>query len=175
MPSVLWRCWLSGWQELHPACKNRVVGCWRGYLLERGADLQLHMAQLLPLALTVSCFSKIQIGFTFLVPAHQGSPWKRAVKRVYVCVCVCVFSCQDLCFCLPILSSFHFIMFIMIVCWSAEMREAFALFDKDGDGCITSSELLTVMCSLGQPATDEEAKRMIHQVDTDGLFTRLCS
>ena len=55
------------------------------------------------------------------------------------------------------------------------MREAFALFDKDGDGCITSSELLTVMCSLGQPATDEEAKRMIHQVDTDGLFTRLCS
>jgi len=55
------------------------------------------------------------------------------------------------------------------------MREAFSLFDKDGDGCITSSELLTVMCSLGQPATDEEAKRMIHQVDTDGLFTLICS
>jgi len=35
---------------------------------------------------TVSCFSKIQIGFTFLVPAHPGSPGKRAVKRVYVCV-----------------------------------------------------------------------------------------
>jgi len=51
-----------------------------------------------------------------------------------------------------------------------EMREAFSLFDKDGDGCITSSELLTVMCSLGQPATDEEAKQMIHQVDTDGMF-----
>jgi len=38
--------------------------------LERGADL--HMAQVMPLPLTVSCFSKIQIGFTFLVPAHLG-------------------------------------------------------------------------------------------------------
>ena len=56
--------------------------------LEQGADL--HMAQLMPLPLTVSCFSKIQIGFTFLVPAHPGSPGKRAIKRVCVCVCVCV-------------------------------------------------------------------------------------
>ena len=40
--------------------------------LEGGADL--HMAQLMPLPLTVSCSSKIQIGFTFLVPAHPGSP-----------------------------------------------------------------------------------------------------
>ena len=44
------------------------------------------MAQLMPLPLTVSCFSKIQIGFTFLVPADPGSPGKRAVKRVCVCV-----------------------------------------------------------------------------------------
>ena len=50
--------------------------------LERGADL--HMAQLMPLPLTVSCFSKIQICFTFLVPAHLGSPAQRAVKRVCV-------------------------------------------------------------------------------------------
>ena len=48
--------------------------------LEQGADL--HMAQLTPMPLTVSCSSKIQIGFTFLVPAHLGSPGKRAVKRV---------------------------------------------------------------------------------------------
>ena len=48
--------------------------------LERGADL--HMAQLMPLPL--SCFSKIQIGFTFLVPAYPGSHRKRAVKRVCV-------------------------------------------------------------------------------------------
>jgi len=39
-----------------------------------------------PLPLTVSCSSKIQIGFTFLVPAHPGSPGQRAVKRVCVCV-----------------------------------------------------------------------------------------
>jgi len=48
----------------------------------------LHMAQLMPLPLTVSCFSKIQIGSTFLVPAHLGSPGQRAVKRVCVCACV---------------------------------------------------------------------------------------
>jgi len=52
--------------------------------LEQGADL--HMAQLMPLPLTVSCFSKIQTGFTFLVLAHPGSPGKRAVN-----VCVCIF------------------------------------------------------------------------------------
>jgi len=40
----------------------------------------------MPLPLTVSCFSKIQIGFAFLVPAHLGSPGKMAVKRVCVCV-----------------------------------------------------------------------------------------
>ena len=42
------------------------------------------MAQLMPLPLTVSCFGNIQIGFTFLVPAHLGSPGQRAVKRVCV-------------------------------------------------------------------------------------------
>jgi len=56
--------------------------------LERGADL--HTAQLMPLPLTVSCSSKIQIGFTFPVPTDLGSPGQRAVKRVCVCVCVCV-------------------------------------------------------------------------------------
>jgi len=51
------------------------------------------MAQLMPLPLTVSCFSKIQISFTFLVPAHLGSPGQRAVKRV--CVCVGVVICLE--------------------------------------------------------------------------------
>jgi len=46
--------------------------------LERSADL--HMAQLMPLPLTVSCSSKIQIGFTFLVPAYPVCPGKEAVK-----------------------------------------------------------------------------------------------
>jgi len=61
--------------------------------LEQGADL--HMAQLMPLPLTLSCFSEIQIGFTFLVLVHPGSPGKRAVKRV--CVCVRVLACVRAC------------------------------------------------------------------------------
>ena len=61
--------------------------------LEQGADL--HMAQLMPLPLTVSCFSKIQIGFTFLVPTHPGSPGKRDIKRV--CVCMYVYWCSKRC------------------------------------------------------------------------------
>jgi len=69
-----------------PACKKTFE--WWGTVmvicLERDADL--HVAQLMPLPLTVSCFNKIQIGFTFLVLAHPGSPGKRAVKRVCVCV-----------------------------------------------------------------------------------------
>ena len=76
---------LVGWQEGHPACKKlKWWGAGMVICLERGADL--HMAQLMPLSLTVSCFSKIQIGFTFLVLAHPGSPGKRAIKRVCVCV-----------------------------------------------------------------------------------------
>ena len=88
LPSVLWRCWLGGRKGIRPV-KNWVVGCWRGYL--SGARCRLAYAQLMPLPLTVSCFSKIQTGFTFLVPAHPGVPEKRAVKRV--CVCVCVHVC----------------------------------------------------------------------------------
>ena len=76
---------LVGRQEGHPVCK-KLSGGGAGVVvcLERGADL--HMAQLMPLPLTVSCFSKIQIAFTFLVLAHPGSVGKGAVKRVCVCV-----------------------------------------------------------------------------------------
>ena len=75
LPSVLWRCWLGGRKGIRPVknfewCSTGMVIC-----LERDADL--HIAQLMPLPLTVSCFSKIQIGFTFLVPAHPGSPGKK--------------------------------------------------------------------------------------------------
>ena len=82
---------LVGRQEGHLACKKTewwgagVVVC-----LERSADLNTAQLMPLPLTLTVSYFSKIQIGFTFLVPAHPGSPGQRAVKR-YVCVCVCTY------------------------------------------------------------------------------------
>ena len=90
-----------GWAaERASACKKTewwgagVVIC-----LEVGADL--HMDQLISLPLTVSCFSKIQIGFPFLVPAHPGSPGQKAVKRVCVCVCVraCVRACVCVCVC----------------------------------------------------------------------------
>ena len=76
---------LVGRQEGHPACKKlEWWGAGMVICMERDADL--HMAQLMPLPLTASCFSKIQIGFTFLVLAHLGSPGKRAVKRVCVCI-----------------------------------------------------------------------------------------
>ena len=62
-------------------CGAGVVIC-----LERGADL--HMAQLMPLPLTVSCFSKIQIGYTFLVPAHPGSPGKEPLNGCLLAIYV---------------------------------------------------------------------------------------
>ena len=72
---------LVGRQEGHPTCKKLSGGM--VVCLEQGADL--HMAQLMPLPLTVSCFSKIQIGFTFLVLAYPGSRARQvAVKRVCV-------------------------------------------------------------------------------------------
>ena len=77
---------LVGRQKGHPACKK--TEWWgAGVVICLEWDADLHMVQLIPLPLTVSCLSKIQIGFTFLVPDHLGSPGKRAVKRVCVCVC----------------------------------------------------------------------------------------
>jgi len=70
---------LVGQQEGHPACKKlEWWGAGMVICLERGADL--HIAQLMPLPLAVSCFSKIQIGCTFLVPAHLVSPGKGPLK-----------------------------------------------------------------------------------------------
>ena len=80
---MLWHRWLGGRKGIHPVKKLS------GGVLEQVADL--HMAQLMPLPLTVSCFSEIQIGFTFLVPANPGCPEKMAVKRVCVCVCVVLY------------------------------------------------------------------------------------
>ena len=90
LPSVLWRCWLGDRKGIRPVKKQEWCGAGVVVCLEQGADL--HMAQLMPLPLTVSCFSEIQIGFNFLVPAHLGSPRKRAVKRVCVCVCFVVWK-----------------------------------------------------------------------------------
>ena len=76
---------LQGSVAAYLRCSGAVNEWWGAVVaicLEQSADL--HMAQRMPLPLTISCFSKIQIGFTFLVPAHLGSPGKRAVKRVCV-------------------------------------------------------------------------------------------
>ena len=76
-----------GWAAGRASCKKTEwLGAGMVICLERVADL--HMSRLMPLPLTVACFSKIQIGFTFLVPARPGSPGQRAVKQMCVCVCV---------------------------------------------------------------------------------------
>ena len=82
---VLWRCWLGGRKGIRPVKNFEWWGTGMVICLERGADL--HVAVLMSLPLTVSCFSKIQIGFTLLVPAHPGSPGKGPLNG---CVCVCV-------------------------------------------------------------------------------------
>jgi len=74
---------LGGRKGIRPV-KTEPWGAGVVICLEQDADL--HLAQLMPLPLTVSCFSKIQIGFTFLVPAHPGSPGKGPLNG---CVCVC--------------------------------------------------------------------------------------
>jgi len=82
---------LGGWKGIQPV-KTEWWGAGVVISLERGADL--HMAQPMPLPLTVSCFSKIQIGFTFLVLAHPGSPGQKAIKWLCVHVCVLLVICH---------------------------------------------------------------------------------
>ena len=89
LPSVLWRCWLGGRKGIRPV-KNRVVGCWRSYL--SGARCRLAYGPADATAThCLSCFSKIQIGFTFLVLAQRAI--KRVCVRVRVRVRVCVCAC----------------------------------------------------------------------------------
>ena len=111
---------LVGRQEGHPACKKlEWWGTGMVICLEQGA--YLHMAQLMPLPLTVSCSSKIQIGFTFLVPADLGTPGKRAVK--WVCVCVCV---TPLWGCMKIVFRILAYDWKFICCWCS--KKTYALF-----------------------------------------------
>ena len=75
---------LLGRQEGHPARKKlEWWGAGMVICLER--DAAVHVVQLMPLPLTVSCFSKIQIGFTFLVPAYPGSPGKGPLNGCVFC------------------------------------------------------------------------------------------
>ena len=86
---------LVGRQEGHPACEKTK---WWGAGVERGADL--HMAQLMPLPLTVSCFSKIQMVLPFWYWLTRVVPDKRPLNGcVCACVCVCVRVCVCVCVC----------------------------------------------------------------------------
>ena len=87
LPRVLWRCWLGSQKGIRPV-KTEWWGAGMVICLERGADL--HMAQLMPLPLTVSCFSKIQIGLPFWYWLTWAVPEKGPLKRVCVCVCIIV-------------------------------------------------------------------------------------
>jgi len=74
------------------------------------------MAEWIPLPLTVSCFSKIQIGFTFLVLAHPGSPRQRAVKQV----CVWLYFCGLDLICLV------FTRFVIVFLFIVQLMTSFA-------------------------------------------------
>jgi len=79
---------LVGRQEGHLACKNWVVGCWRG-CLGWGADL--HMAQLMPLPLTNSCSSKSRLVLSFCCRLTRVVSDKiQEGRKMVVCMCVCV-------------------------------------------------------------------------------------
>jgi len=104
---------LVRWQEGHSACKKLSAG-WgasMGICLGQGADL--HMAQLMPLPPTASCFSKIHTGFTFLVSAHPGSPRQSAIKQCCCCCCCC---------CMPSFILLHKNVLCVILLCSSECR-----------------------------------------------------
>ena len=94
MPSVLWRCWLGGKKDIRPAKKTEWWGAGMVICLERGADL--HMAQVMPLPLTVPCFSICRLA----LPFWYRLTWVVSDKRLLNgCVCVCVFVCVCVCVC----------------------------------------------------------------------------
>jgi len=80
---VPWRCWLGGRNGIRPV-KTEWWGAGVAVCLERGADLQ--MAQVMPLPLTVFCFSKIQICLPFSYRLARVVPDKETLNG---CVCVC--------------------------------------------------------------------------------------
>jgi len=92
VPSVLWRCWLGGRKGIRPV-KSWVVGCWRG-CLGWGADL--HIAQRMPLPLTISCSGESRLVLTFLVLpvwyllTRVVPDVSQKSSKTVVCVCVCV-------------------------------------------------------------------------------------
>jgi len=95
-PSVLWRCWLGDRKGIRPV-KTEWWGAGVVICLERGANLYMAQLMTLPLTVSYSCFSKIQIGCTFLVLAHPVSPGQGPLNGfvvVWSWSWVCCVICQ---------------------------------------------------------------------------------
>ena len=82
---MLWHCWLGGRKGIRPVKNSGGVLPWLSVWSEVQTCIWPSWG---PLPLTLSCFNKIQIGFTFPVPAHLDSPRQRAIKRLCMCVCI---------------------------------------------------------------------------------------
>lgn len=85
---------------------------------------------------------------------------------------ICICECDSEMFILRVsgvrLDGSACVLIWLLVLFLIEFKEAFSLFDKDGDGTITTKELGTVMRSLGQNPTEAELQDMINEVDADG-------
>jgi len=110
-----------------------------------------------PLPLTVSCFSKIQIGFTFLVPAHPGSPGKRAVKRV----CVCVHTTMS--------RPFYSDAIWQKMCRSSSSLSQF-LFPHDFSGTIADTNIINTPSELFRPTGVPFVGYKTKSKDLGGVF-----
>jgi len=89
LPSVLQCCWL-GVRKGTGLVKNWVVGCWHGYLYGARSRCKCAHGQAYATASHYLLLQYIQIGFTFLVPAHPGSPRKSPGSHKTVAVVVVV-------------------------------------------------------------------------------------
>ena len=85
------------------------------------------------------------------------------IKNIYLLSTVITLYNYFASFCIHPFTFWRFWTFVF-----PEFKEAFSLFDKDGDGTITTKELGTVMRSLGQNPTEAELQDMINEVDADG-------
>ena len=134
------------------------------------------MSQLMPLPLTVSCFCKIQIGFTFLVPAHPGSPGKGPSNG---CVCVCVFvsrrrrsgSTR------PFLLASSPGSFVKVSAGSLEVEETALSLDDDGTAAVMGSDVAAFTADVRQQTlywVDSVSHKMWSSSLTDSHHSVVC-
>jgi len=129
---------LVGWQEGHPIrpVKNSSGGVLAWLFV--WSEMQTCMRPSWCHCHSFSCFSKIQIGFTFLVPAHLGSPGKRAIKRV--CLCVLVFPRQ--------------VVIIVIIWWTVLIPSCY----QSPPGNVMFTNLISLCRSNGSAALNKPTR-----------------